>query len=123
MAPPRKPNWLDIPPDANYAAAASYLSLSFPPKRAKSAVKELKRGSVVQYQAKDIFRASSLSLLGVSDKHVERDLKKIRAGKPLSPLLLVRVPELAKVVVGDGYHRLCAVYLINEDAVVPCKIA
>ena len=84
---------------------------------------ELKRGSVVQCQSKDIFRASSLSLLCVSDKHVGRDLRKLRAGKPLSPLLLVRVPEFAKVVVADGYHRLCAACLAYEDAVVPCKIA
>jgi hypothetical protein len=27
-----------------------------------------------------------------------------------------------KVVVADGYHRLCAVYQIDEDAWIPCKI-
>ena len=54
---------------------------------------------------------------------MQRDLKRIRAGKALSPLLLVRVPEIAKLVVADGYHRLCAVYSVDEDAVVPCKIA
>jgi hypothetical protein len=26
------------------------------------------------------------------------------------------------VVVADGYHRLCAVYQVDEDAWVPCKI-
>jgi hypothetical protein len=26
-------------------------------------------------------------------------------------------------VVADGYHRLCAVYSFDEDAVIPCKIA
>ena len=27
-----------------------------------------------------------------------------------------------KVVIADGYHRLCAVYSYDEDAVIPCKI-
>jgi len=27
-----------------------------------------------------------------------------------------------RVIVADGYHRLCAVYSYDEDAVIPCKI-
>ena len=49
-------------------------------------------------------------------------MKKIHSGKPLSPLLLVRLPELGKVMVADGYHRLCAVYTLDEDAIILCKI-
>ena len=26
------------------------------------------------------------------------------------------------VIDDDGYHRLCAVYQINEDELIPCKI-
>jgi hypothetical protein len=40
----------------------------------------------------------------------------------LSPLLLVRDEKNGRVVIADGYHRLCAVYEIDEDAWVPCKI-
>jgi hypothetical protein len=76
-----------------------------------------------KFKAKDIFRASGLSLLGVSNSHVKKDKKKIRAGKALSPLLLIRDSDSGKVVIADGYHRLCAVYSFNEDAVIPCKIA
>jgi hypothetical protein len=25
-------------------------------------------------------------------------------------------------IIADGYHRLCAVYSLNEDALIPCKI-
>jgi len=28
-----------------------------------------------------------------------------------------------KVIIADGYHRLCAVYSYDENAVIPCKIA
>ena len=78
--------------------------------------------SVVQFKAKDIFRASQLSLLGVSNSHVEKDRKKIRKGKSLSPLLLVRDEHNGKVVIADGYHRLCAIYEFDEDAWIRCKI-
>jgi hypothetical protein len=37
--------------------------------------------------------------------------------------LLVRVPALAKVVIADGCHRLCAVYGDDEDVPIPCRIA
>ena len=48
--------------------------------------------------------------------------KKIRKGKPLSPLLLVRDEVNGKVVIADGYHRLCAIYEFDEDALIQCKI-
>jgi hypothetical protein len=34
----------------------------------------------------------------------------------------VRDRQNGKVVIADGYHRLCAVYARDEDAVMPCKI-
>ena len=74
------------------------------------------------FKAKDIFRASGLSLLGVSNSHVERDQQKIAAGHPLSPLLLVRPSNNQAVIIADGYHRMCAVYSFDEDALIPCKI-
>ena len=76
----------------------------------------------MQFKAKDIFRASQLSLLGVSNTHVEKDKKKIQKGISLSPLLLLRDEQNGKVVIADGYHRLCAIYEFNEDALIPCKI-
>ncbi len=114
--------WLDEPEETNYPAAVSYLSLVFPPKRAKALVKELVEAKVTTFKSKDIFRASQLSQLGVSNYHVERDLKKVREGKRISPILLVRMPDIARVIVADGYHRLCAVYALDEDALIPCKI-
>ena len=114
--------WLAEPEAKDYPAAQSYLSLVFEAKVAGRYVLALRAANVEAFKAKDIFRASGLSLLGVSNFHVERDRRKIAAGKLLSPLLLVRAPGLAKVIVADGYHRLCAVYSLDEDAVIPCKI-
>jgi hypothetical protein len=113
--------WLAAPEDHDYPAAMSYLTLIFDEARAADYVQKLKQAQVTPFKAKDIFRASSLSLLGVSNKHVDKDREKIEAGKKLSPVLLVRGSE-GKLIIADGYHRLCAVYSYDEDAVIPCKI-
>ena len=117
-----QPAWLPTPEEHNYPAAQSYLSLTMSPAKAAKLVKGLRKAKVTEFKAKDIFRACGLSLLGVSNLHVEKDHKKITNGTPLSPLLLVRTPEQARVIIADGYHRLCAVYSIHEDALIPCKV-
>ena len=114
--------WLERVEDHDYPAAESYLRLIYDDKTVKGIVKRLRKADIVEFKAKDIFRASSLSLLGVSNSHVEKDSKKIANGKALSPLLLVREPLLGKVIVADGYHRMCAIYLVDEDALIHCKI-
>ena len=114
--------WLSEPEDHNYPAAQSYLSLIFDPTSAADYVIKLKKASVTEFKAKDILRASGLSPLGLSNSHVEKDRKKISNGKELSPIILVRDKERGKVVIADGYHRLCAIYSLDEDAMIPCKI-
>ena len=114
--------WLPAPEDKNYPAALSYLSLLYPERDAAALVAKLRKAKVTQFKAKDIFRASQLSLLGVSNSHVKKDQKKIRKSIHLSPLLLVRSPQHGKVVIADGYHRLCAVYQHHEDIWIRCKI-
>jgi len=115
--------WLAAPEDHDYPAAESYLALIFEEETARAYVRRLRKAKVSHFKSKDIFRASALPQLGVGNSHVQKDLKKIRRGTALSPLLLIRMPALGKVAVADGYHRLCAVYSLDEDAVIPCKIA
>lgn len=117
-----QPVFRDLPEEHDYPAAISYLSLILEPKKAAYTVKALRKAKVVQFKAKDIFRASNLSLLGISNSHVEKDRKKIKKGVPLSPLLLVRSSDFGSLVIADGYHRLCAIYGLDEDASIPCKI-
>ena len=114
--------WLPDLEDHDYPAAGSYLSLLYSKDRVNGLVDSLKAAPIVQYKAKDIFRASHLPLLGLSNSHVEKDRKKIMTGRALSPLLLVRDESAGRVVIADGYHRLCAVYGFDEDALIPCKI-
>ena len=121
-ARPKTILWLEDVEEHDYPAAESYLRLIYDDKKASKIVKNLRKAEIVEFKAKDIFRASSLSLLGVSNSHVEKDSKKISKGTALSPLLLVRDSSLGKVVIADGYHRMCAIYLVNEDALIHCKI-
>ena len=114
--------WLAGPEDQDYPAAGSFLSLLFEEQETAKYVRRLRKAPIVNFKAKDIFRASGLSLLGVSNSHVERDRKKVVAGQRLSPLLLVRGAGNESVIIADGYHRMCAVYSFDEDAVIPCKI-
>ena len=122
MAKKVKIKWLREPQEHDYPAACSFLSLTFEPQAARQLAEDLQRAGMSEFAAKDIFRASGLSLLGVSNSHVQKDRERILQNEKLSPLLLVRDRNASKVVIADGYHRLCAVYTFDEDAMIPCKI-
>ena len=117
-----KINWFSKPQKHDYPAAQAYLSLIFEPKVARNLTGKLKRAKMTEFAAKDIFRASGLSLLGVSNSHVQQDRTQIIRNESLSPLLLCRLEQLGKLIIADGYHRLCAVYTFDEGAIIPCKI-
>ena len=114
--------WLADPQDHDYPAAGAYLSLLYDELAAAQYVEQLRQAPMSKFKARDIFRASGLSLLGISNSRVEHDRKKVLAGQSLSPLLLVRATSNQKVIIADGYHRMCAVYSFDEDALIPCKI-
>ena len=114
--------WKSEPDSDDYVAASSYLNLLFHTEDVNKIVDNLKKATVVGFLAKDIFRASNLSLLGVSNQQVQKDKAKIKTGDSLSPILLVRQPNLGKVIIADGYHRMCALYYYNEKAWIKCKI-
>ena len=122
MANETEIKWLANLEDHDYLAAGSYLSLLYDDTSAEKYVDQLRKASMSKFKAKDIFRASGLSLLGISNSHVEHDREKVRAGQSLSALLLVRAKSNQEVVIADGYHRMCAVYSFDEDALIPCKI-
>ena len=117
-----KIKWFSKPQVHDYPAAMSYLSLLFPPQEAKAIVGKLETAAMAEFAVKDIFRASGLPLLGAGNEHVDQDRTKIILNEKLSPLLLYRDKVNVKLIIADGYHRLCAVYTFDEDSVIPCKI-
>ena len=122
MGKKSKKRWLREPEHQDYPAAESYLTLLYDKETAAKYAKALSRAPMTSFAAKDIFRASQLPLLGSDNSHVRKNQKKLAAGKKLSPLLLVRDLAHGKLIIADGYHRMCAVYSFDEDTIVPCKI-
>ena len=117
-----KNKWLKEPEKHDYPAAESYLTLLYDEETAAKYAKALLRAPMTSFAAKDIFRASQLPLLGATNSHVRKNQKKLAAGEKVSPLLLVRDVAPRKLIIADGYHRMCAVYSLDEDTIVPCKI-
>jgi hypothetical protein len=122
MSKKPKVKWFSKPQEEDYAAAKSYLSLLFDEQTASNYCDALKQAPTVEFEAKDLFRASELPLLGTNNSHVKKDQKRIMAEKKLSALLLVRGRNGRKLLVADGYHRLCAVYALDENASIPCRL-
>jgi hypothetical protein len=116
--------WLDEPEEHDYAAAAAYLSLLGETDAVGKTVAVLKAAKPVYQKAKDILRAAELELLPESNTHVRVDLAKISDGKKLSPILLVRGSAVGgyPLQIADGYHRVCASYMTDENTDIPCHL-
>ena len=118
-------NWADKPDPDDFPAAENYLSLLMPAATAKRLGRRLRTAPIVRRMAKDLLRASRLPVLPPENFHVAKDIKKVNAGKKLSPVLLIRgrIGEAeVPLTVADGYHRICASYHLDENAEIPCRI-
>jgi hypothetical protein len=116
--------WMDKPEAHDYIAAQHYLSLLLEARVAAALAGRLRRAPLVRRMAKDILRASGLAVLPKDNPYVARDLRKVRKGKLLSPVLLVRgdIRRGVPLTIADGYHRICASWYIDENAVIPCRM-
>jgi hypothetical protein len=116
--------WLDEPEAHDFDAAADYLSLVGDPELVAKTVAALRKAEPAFRKAKDILRAAQLDLLPTSNPHVKADLDKIHAGKPLSPILLVRGDSVrgTRLQIADGYHRVSASYVTDENTSIPCRL-
>jgi hypothetical protein len=113
-------HWKDKPEAEDFPAAESYLSLLVGAEAAAKLARALRKERALKHHpAKDVLRAAGLPMLGASDPEVITDLKKVKLGDRLSPVLLVQGVPLW---VADGYHRICASYYLDEKSEVPCRI-
>lgn len=112
--------WLKEPEDHDFPAASDYLDLHFGKEKVNRIIYELKSSPTIKKKAKDILRASRLPMLPKDNVHVKSNLKKVKKGNKLSPVLLVRNEN--RLIIADGYHRVCAVYYLSEDLEIPCRL-
>ena len=124
MAKTRGPSWTTAPAEHDFPAAASYLELIAITAEIEEVVALLSRAPTTHRDAKDILRAARLPLLAAEDPAVRRELKKVRKGVQLSPVLLVRGDLAAgrALQIADGYHRVCASYHLDENTPVACRL-
>jgi hypothetical protein len=119
-----KQHWKSEPDEHDFPAASDYLDLLVEASDVEGIVAALRKAATVHKKAKDLSRASRLPILPPDNVHVAKDLKKVKDGKQLSPVLLVR-GRLARdipLTIADGYHRVCASYHLDEDDDIPCRI-
>lgn len=122
--PPTPPiQWLADASESDYAAAAHFLALIDKPKEVDKALAEMRAAATVEYKATDLLRAAQLEIPAADDRPTREQIKKIKKGQAVEPVLLVRAAALKKVIVADGFHRICAAYRIDPDVVVHCKLA
>lgn len=112
--------WLSDPEPHDYPAASDYLELLFSKEETETFVNNLHDAITIKKKAKDILRASRLSLLPKNDIDVKEALKKVSKGKKLSPVLLVKSGH--KLIIADGYHRICTAYYLSEDLEISCRL-
>jgi hypothetical protein len=117
--------WLAAPLKEDYRAAYRYLSLLFPHMEAESLVRKLRKARTITRQAKDVLRASQTHLLEKNNPDVSHQLKKIKKGKKMSPVLLVKGDgrEGVTLTIADGHHRICASWYCDEKAPIACCLA
>jgi hypothetical protein len=122
--PMPKEHWKSKPEDRDFPAAAKYLSLLLPEAAVSATVAALRAAPLSHGQAKDLLRASALPTLGHRNVHVRKDLAKVKQGRKLSPVLLVRgsLATGVPLTVADGHHRICASHHLDEDAEIPYRI-
>lgn len=120
----RPEHWKDEPDEHDFPAAMDYLTLVVSEQTAAVLVDGLKGVEKIDRKAKDLLRASRLTLLPRANPHVAADLRKVSGGERLSPVLLVRgqAEKGLPLLVADGYHRVCASYHLDEDADIPCRL-
>lgn len=116
--------WKSEPDEHDYSAARDYLELLVPPMLAERLTAAFRDAPSVTKKSKDLLRASGLATLAGDNPHVAKDLRKIHSEIELSPVFVVRgeIRQGVPLIVADGYHRICAVHLVDEDAEISCRI-
>ncbi|MDO8390397.1 MAG: hypothetical protein Q7V57_07895 [Actinomycetota bacterium] len=116
--------WKPEPDDHDYPAARDFLELIVPAEVANTMAAAFRTAAPTTRTSKDLLRACGDAALDGDNPHVAKDLHRIRAGEALSPVLLVRGDARSNrpLIIADGFHRICAVHLVHENAEIHCRI-
>jgi hypothetical protein len=118
----KKIRWQPEPAGKDYDAAETFLQLLYKPKKARRWARKLRQVDMTEYAAKDILRASCTPMSEIQAFDWRKQQKEIDEGKPLSPILMVKQDNGERLIIVDGFHRMCALFANDQEIKVPCKI-
>lgn len=120
----KKIKWKSSPKSKDYEGVRNFLTLLCSESDADKLIERLDRADPIEHAGKDLLRAAQLPVLSSEDPHVSEDLKDIKKGKALAPVLLIRgdLKKAHSLVIADGYHRICASYIIDEGSPISCRM-
>ena len=120
----KKIKWKSSPKAKDYEGVRRFLTLLCSKSDADRLIERLDQADPIEHAGKDILRAAELPLLSEDDPHVSEDLKDIHKGKALAPVLLIRgnLKKDQSLVIADGYHRVCASYIVDESSPISCRL-
>lgn len=120
----KKIKWKSSPKGKDYEGVKNFLTLLCSESDAEKLIERLAKADPTEHDGKDILRAAELPALSSEDPHVNKDLKHIQKGKALAPVLLIRgeIKKKRSLVIADGYHRVCASYIVDESAPISCRL-
>ena len=120
----KKIEWKSAPKAKDYDGVRDFLSLLCSEADADALIDRLADADPIERAGKDLLRAAGMPLLTDDDPHVSDDLKDIKKGKALAPVLLIRgsLKKNHPLLIADGYHRICASYIIDEGAPISCRL-
>lgn len=120
----KKIKWKSSPKGKDFEGVKLFLTLLCSDSQADKMIELLKKADPIEHAGKDILRAAQLPALSSEDPHVSKDLKDIQKGKALPPVLLIRgdLKKSHSLVIADGYHRVCASYIVDESSPISCRL-
>jgi hypothetical protein len=116
-------HWKERPEDHHFSALRKHLCLLLPEDVVETLVQQMRTdASTRYYKVKDLLRASRLDLIPEDDPGVVKNVRRVRDGHQISPVLLVQGDARIGVplLIGDGDRRISAIYRIDENATVRC---
>lgn len=117
-------SWSADLPGENVAHAQDYLSLLFGPATAARMADQFQSAPRGTARADNICRAASMLPVNDKDPRVDDYMKRMKDGETISPVLLVYgdMCDGLPLLIADGYHRICAAYHTDTDAMIPYRI-
>jgi disulfide oxidoreductase YuzD len=107
--------WKNTIKESQRKGAIKYLSLIFDSNKIKKVTRLLYKATfkIEFFKASDLIRAAHHYPFDQEDENVVSHIRKIKKSQSMEPVILVHSQEI--LYIADGYHRVCACYMMKND--------